>query len=313
MAESTVLRYALNSSVLPVVSAAAVQPPCALDVGDAYGTVSTGTVTSAGSKPPPPVKCDRYKTELCRTFDENGSCRYGDKCQFAHGVTELRTIARHPKYKTDLCRTFHTSGFCPYGSRCHFIHSLHERQPPPPVHAANLFLPVNAAQLASAPQLGSRVMVSDKQPLAVLLQTLSSQLHTRQLHCADPIAAGQPKARDPMLVDLMSTASLSTGSSSPCPSPTSLPAVDDLFSSTSYFATSSPPLFPMADPGAVLTPPGSPGSAASSLNSFGSDFDASFDATWSKSWSSPVKSVNVSVIPDVAHSQLLNYKRSIFA
>ncbi|XP_013794425.1 mRNA decay activator protein ZFP36L2-A-like [Limulus polyphemus] len=68
----------------------------------------------------------RYKTELCRPFEENGTCKYGDKCQFAHGNHELRTLSRHPKYKTELCRTFHTTGLCPYGSRCHFIHYSEE-------------------------------------------------------------------------------------------------------------------------------------------------------------------------------------------
>ena len=71
----------------------------------------------------------RYKTELCRQFEEHGSCRYADKCQFAHGSAELRRLARHPKYKTEMCRTFHTTGFCPYGLRCHFIHNDDERRP----------------------------------------------------------------------------------------------------------------------------------------------------------------------------------------
>lgn len=77
----------------------------------------------------------RYKTELCRPFEESGTCKYGDKCQFAHGHHELRTLARHPKYKTELCRTFHTIGFCPYGPRCHFIHNKNEARkssPSPP-------------------------------------------------------------------------------------------------------------------------------------------------------------------------------------
>jgi len=65
---------------------------------------------------------NRYKTELCRSFQENGTCKYGDKCQFAHGHNELRSMMRHPKYKTELCRTFHASGYCPYGPRCHFVH-----------------------------------------------------------------------------------------------------------------------------------------------------------------------------------------------
>ena len=68
------------------------------------------------------VAATRYKTELCRSFQENGTCKYGDKCQFAHGGHELRNMMRHPKYKTELCRTFHAAGYCPYGPRCHFVH-----------------------------------------------------------------------------------------------------------------------------------------------------------------------------------------------
>eukprot|EP01103_Thecamoeba_quadrilineata_P019809 TRINITY_DN8200_c0_g1_i1.p1 TRINITY_DN8200_c0_g1~~TRINITY_DN8200_c0_g1_i1.p1 ORF type:complete len:338 (-),score=59.55 TRINITY_DN8200_c0_g1_i1:174-1187(-) len=63
-----------------------------------------------------------YKTELCRSFEETGACRYGLKCQFAHGRPELRPVTRHPKYKTEVCKTFHTIGTCPYGKRCRFIH-----------------------------------------------------------------------------------------------------------------------------------------------------------------------------------------------
>ncbi|CAF0849542.1 unnamed protein product [Adineta ricciae] len=71
----------------------------------------------------------RYKTELCRPFTETGKCKYGDKCQFSHGMKELRILIRHPKYKTEYCRTFHTTGYCPYGPRCHFIHDIHEARP----------------------------------------------------------------------------------------------------------------------------------------------------------------------------------------
>jgi hypothetical protein len=63
-----------------------------------------------------------YKTELCRSFEETGNCRYGTKCQFAHGIIDLRPVMRHPKYKTEVCKTFHTIGTCPYGKRCRFIH-----------------------------------------------------------------------------------------------------------------------------------------------------------------------------------------------
>ncbi|XP_076348264.1 uncharacterized protein LOC143245897 [Tachypleus tridentatus] len=63
---------------------------------------------------------------MCRPFEESGTCKYGDKCQFAHGMHEISTLTRHPKYKTELCRIFHTTGLCPYGSRCHFIHYSEE-------------------------------------------------------------------------------------------------------------------------------------------------------------------------------------------
>lgn len=69
-----------------------------------------------------PKKISLYKTELCRTFEETGFCRYGVKCQFAHDKSELRIILRHPRYKTEICRTFWELGNCPYGKRCCFIH-----------------------------------------------------------------------------------------------------------------------------------------------------------------------------------------------
>lgn len=67
-------------------------------------------------------KQNLYKTELCRSWMEKGICRYGHKCQFAHGEHELRNLNRHPKYKTEACRTFTATGNCPYGNRCRFIH-----------------------------------------------------------------------------------------------------------------------------------------------------------------------------------------------
>lgn len=74
------------------------------------------------------INSNKYKTELCRSYDESRQCKYGEKCRYAHGSTELRTPARHPKYKTEPCRTYHSSGFCPYGPRCHFIHNEYERK-----------------------------------------------------------------------------------------------------------------------------------------------------------------------------------------
>ncbi|CAF0908275.1 unnamed protein product [Rotaria sordida] len=63
----------------------------------------------------------KYKTELCRNYSSNGYCSYSSRCQFAHGIKELRSRIRHPKYKTEICRNF-LSGYCKYASRCQFLH-----------------------------------------------------------------------------------------------------------------------------------------------------------------------------------------------
>jgi tristetraprolin len=71
--------------------AATPAPPVESDI--ASPTSSSGqTGPSANNR-----KLGLYKTELCRSWEEKGSCRYGGKCQFAHGEDELRKVSRHPK------------------------------------------------------------------------------------------------------------------------------------------------------------------------------------------------------------------------
>ncbi|XP_010924639.1 zinc finger CCCH domain-containing protein 9 [Elaeis guineensis] len=64
-----------------------------------------------------------FKTELCNKWEESGECPYGENCQFAHGITELRPVIRHPRYKTQICRMILAGDTCPYGHRCHFRHT----------------------------------------------------------------------------------------------------------------------------------------------------------------------------------------------
>ncbi|KAH3756697.1 CCCH-type Zn-finger protein [Pelomyxa schiedti] len=90
-------------------------------------SLMSGTPSSFPSHTEEPTSL--YKTELCRSFSENGTCRYGYKCQFAHGQEELRPVIRHPRYKTEICKTFHTIGTCKYGTRCRFIHMLPNAEP----------------------------------------------------------------------------------------------------------------------------------------------------------------------------------------
>lgn len=65
------------------------------------GVTNTGSTNAGSQNGGGPSANNRklglYKTELCRSWEEKGTCRYGTKCQFAHGEEELRLVARHPK------------------------------------------------------------------------------------------------------------------------------------------------------------------------------------------------------------------------
>jgi butyrate response factor 1 len=68
------------------------------------------------------IRDPKYKTELCKKFEDTGKCPYGFKCRFAHGKEELNSKNTGNNYKKKLCKTFLENGFCPYGSRCSFKH-----------------------------------------------------------------------------------------------------------------------------------------------------------------------------------------------
>ncbi len=66
----------------------------------------------------------KYKTELCKTFEETGFCPYVNKCRFAHGKNELFNKSLNVNnYKVKKCKSFYCETFCIYGSRCLFKHS----------------------------------------------------------------------------------------------------------------------------------------------------------------------------------------------
>ncbi|KAK1269233.1 Zinc finger CCCH domain-containing protein 15 [Acorus gramineus] len=96
--------------------------------GEGDSTFSSTTTTATAGENTPPLELEVYnqgtnKTELCNKWQETGSCPYGARCQFAHGITELRPVIRHPRYKTEVCRMVLHGLRCPYGHRCHFRHS----------------------------------------------------------------------------------------------------------------------------------------------------------------------------------------------
>jgi len=65
----------------------------------------------------------KYKTEMCKNWELRGTCKFGDKCCFAHGRKELKAkVLTHVKYKTKPCKQYHQTGNCPYGQRCQYLH-----------------------------------------------------------------------------------------------------------------------------------------------------------------------------------------------
>lgn len=66
---------------------------------------------------------NKYKTDLCENFEKYGKCKYGNNCQFAHGMEELRKKKVPKSYKTVLCDNWVRYGKCRYGSKCKFIHN----------------------------------------------------------------------------------------------------------------------------------------------------------------------------------------------
>lgn len=90
-------------------------------------------VVPVAEKEEKPLQLEVYnqgtlKTELCNKWQESGACPYGDHCQFAHGIQELRPVLRHPRYKTEVCRMVLNGDPCPYGHRCHFRHTLTDQE-----------------------------------------------------------------------------------------------------------------------------------------------------------------------------------------
>lgn len=65
----------------------------------------------------------KLKNELCRNYLQTGYCKYHSKCQFAHGIQELRQHhSENKKYKTKKCLSYFERGHCSYGERCNFRH-----------------------------------------------------------------------------------------------------------------------------------------------------------------------------------------------
>ncbi|XP_022974010.1 uncharacterized protein LOC111472626 isoform X1 [Cucurbita maxima] len=53
---------------------------------------------------------NQYRTDICRSWEDSGSCRFGHKCQFAHGKEELRPVHLPVKTKPKFGEPYLTHG-----------------------------------------------------------------------------------------------------------------------------------------------------------------------------------------------------------
>jgi hypothetical protein len=73
-----------------------------------------------------PILAERFKTKLCRTFSDTGSCPYEERCMFAHGEAKLRTKEMNLMDKLtteDAIRNFQQISSVPRSSSAVFLTS----------------------------------------------------------------------------------------------------------------------------------------------------------------------------------------------
>ena len=87
---------------------------------------STQTLKIGAKKSPPKIpEATKFKIEMCKNWETQGWCTFGDKCTFAHGKNELVDKSFViPKYKSRKCESYYFNGFCNFGPKCNYLHSL---------------------------------------------------------------------------------------------------------------------------------------------------------------------------------------------
>ena len=63
----------------------------------------------------------KFKTEFCRNL-EYGVCEFGEKCFFAHSISELRDKSHSGFSLSIKCKHFFEFGYCINGNKCQFSH-----------------------------------------------------------------------------------------------------------------------------------------------------------------------------------------------
>jgi len=184
----------------------------------------------------PKVKDPRvYKTELCKKWETNAECPYGSKCQFAHGLPELRPrlpmsatgtrsfsfeeqdgkeeqkqdlslqVSSTPRgtgnpdprlYKTELCRSYNRTGYCRYGLKCQFAHGIRELRPSPRLlnQGSPMQFNLKLGTISITPSVSNAVEAPIRD-LSVLGDSIVDSSSPRRLR-GSPVIASPKKGRE---------------------------------------------------------------------------------------------------------------------
>jgi hypothetical protein len=154
----------------------------------------------------------KYKTMMCRHFEQTGNCQLGPKCHFAHGKEELRkitdplppTVALEPQktpsmpqaqsfnasnnavpsnYKTVKCKYFE-QGYCKFNQSCSFAHGDQDIRTP----QENATMPTTMPyQMPSIPQQTASPMNDQAAQNAVAQQQIQYLIQQmEQYHANTP-------------------------------------------------------------------------------------------------------------------------------
>lgn len=124
-----------------------------------------------------------YKTQLCKWFEETGTCTKGFRCGFAHGTHQLRKKQEKPQYtpkplnpelyKTQMCKWVVQNGHCTRGDKCAFAHNQEEltfhkfgeSKPAPPMSIAQQtgLVPLGCVKTMSIPTQELTAQISQQQ------------------------------------------------------------------------------------------------------------------------------------------------------
>ncbi len=68
-------------------------------------------------------KNQRYKTQLCKNFELDNSCKWGKNCSFAHGLSEMKINSKDLTFNNQIvCKDYYELLDCHQNPFCPFLH-----------------------------------------------------------------------------------------------------------------------------------------------------------------------------------------------